>query len=219
MGLTRHQINPLKRSIETKGQPKSLFVIATEDTYAAKQYFEMEMFHGKNTHVVVLETMDRQSSPSLAATECCSSPDHVAERLDNYKKEYDAQAGDSFWIVIDIDHWPKKALANVAKLSHQKGYGFAASNSCFELWLLLHFADVPRNWIQQGCTSKNLRDKLAERFGGYNKKIKPAWFDESKIQTAIARAKKLDKIPTDRWPQTLGTHVYKLVEAMYQKKN
>ncbi|MGP1465884.1 MAG: hypothetical protein ACTTKJ_09795 [Prevotella koreensis] len=37
------------------------------------------------------------------------------------------------------------------------------------------------------------------------------------VEEAIERAKVLDKNPTDRWPQTLGTRVYLLAESVINR--
>ena len=38
------------------------------------------------------------------------------------------------------------------------------------------------------------------------------------VEVAIERAKLLDKNPSDRWPQTLGTRVYLLAESVMNRK-
>ncbi|MBQ3772166.1 MAG: hypothetical protein II834_09580 [Bacteroidaceae bacterium] len=38
------------------------------------------------------------------------------------------------------------------------------------------------------------------------------------VEKAIARAKVLDKNPSDRWPQSLGTRVYLLAESVMNRK-
>jgi len=37
------------------------------------------------------------------------------------------------------------------------------------------------------------------------------------VETAIERARALDKNPADRWPQTLGTRVYLLAESVMNR--
>ena len=38
------------------------------------------------------------------------------------------------------------------------------------------------------------------------------------VEKAIARAKVLDKNPSDHWPQSLGTRVYLLAESVMNRK-
>ncbi len=82
---------PIRRS-EDRTRDASLVVIASEDRYAVKQYFEM--FHSTRVQFHVLETDNGQSSP-----------EHVMERLDQYMDEYSVGEGDQFWLVCDTDHW------------------------------------------------------------------------------------------------------------------
>lgn len=41
--------------------------------------------------------------------------------------------------------------------------------------------------------------------------------DMNRIINAIARAKKLDSNPSERWPTSVGTHIYKLIERIIPK--
>jgi len=68
-----------------------LIVIASEDKYAVRQYFEF--FRSTKIQFKVLETQDGKSAP-----------EHVLTRLDEYMKEFDIGDGDEFWLVSDCDH-------------------------------------------------------------------------------------------------------------------
>ena len=39
-----------------------------------------------------------------------------------------------------------------------------------------------------------------------------------KIEEAIERARNLDSNPNDRWPQSVGTRVYQLVNSILEKR-
>lgn len=57
MGITSRKVRPLKRTPEVpKVRDARLVVIAAEDTYAAKQYFESDLFHSSRIQIEVLET-------------------------------------------------------------------------------------------------------------------------------------------------------------------
>ena len=137
---------------------------------------------------------------------------------------------DQLWAVVDKDQWTEKMLSGVAKkCSQNKYFNFCLSNPCFELWLILHLEDVAQY-------AEEDREKLSE-----NKKIKrngDTWtknrlrelmdgYSESKyevtkllpeIEKAIERARKLDSNPNDRWPQSVGTRVYRLVNSILGKR-
>src|SRR6266852_3379221 len=70
----------------------NLIMIASEDKYAVRQYFEF--FRSTRIQFKVLETGDGRSAPQ-----------QVMARLEKYKKEFDIGEGDELWLVCDCDHW------------------------------------------------------------------------------------------------------------------
>ena len=104
----------------------------------------------------------------------------------------------------------------------------ALSNPCFELWLLLHLEDVvsltPEErqlWMENRRKSKNvdpyLKVLLRQKMGSYHESAYDASSLIAHVETAIERARALDKKTADRWPQTLGTRVYLLAESVMNK--
>ena len=73
----------------------NLVVIASEDEYAVKQYFDL--FHSVRIQFEVLETENGRSSPR-----------DVLERLSCYMADFQIGEGDEFWLVTDIDLLPAK---------------------------------------------------------------------------------------------------------------
>ena len=150
-----------KRPLDRDGgvvRDASLIVIASEDTYAVKDYFSR--FKTRRVQFVVVPTEDGRSAPAA-----------VIARLDHFKDHEATEENDQFWLCIDKDHWAASGhIANlVLVLQHckQKGYQVAISNPCFELWLLLHFENVeatPQLTCRQVCK------RLADVAGGYDKK-------------------------------------------------
>ena len=105
----------------------------------------------------------------------------------------------------------------------------ALSNPCFELWLLLYFVDATlltleeqQLWIENRKKSKNadpyLKVRLRQEMGSYHESSYDALDLIAHIEDAIVRARVLDKNPTDRWPQTLGTRVHLLAESVMNRK-
>ena len=101
----------------------------------------------------------------------------------------------------------------------------ALSNPCFELWLLLHLEDATsltpeeyKMWLENRRKSKNadpyLKVRLRQKLGSYHESSYDAPALVVNVETAIERARRLDKGPDDRWPQTLGTRVYLLAESV-----
>ena len=189
------------------------FVVAAEDTDAPEQYFEALSFH--RVKVVVLPT-PRNSG--------LSAPGHVVERLkaafELFKEKSEVQEGDEFWVFLDTDHHVRgthlPGTLTALRTASQAGFEVAFSNPCFELWLLLHHVDVVAGTVFASCDAVGA--KLREILGSYNKSaIKTGQFSVSGIPDAIRRARLLESNPDDPqcvWPETTGTHVYRLLERI-----
>ena len=90
----------------------SLVVIASEDTYAVKDYFSR--FKTRRLQFVVVPTEDGRSAPGA-----------VIARLDEYKNREATEDNDQFWLCIDKDHWAESGhIANLVEvLQHCKHRG------------------------------------------------------------------------------------------------
>lgn len=196
-----------------------LIIIASEGTNTERIYFEdmasPKYYRNSRVHVEVLEHDNTASSPA-----------HILLSLDDFKKKYrlSLHRDDELWLVIDRDKWTLKELSSVASACQQKCHFLAVSNPCFELWLLLHIKSLDDyNVSGRDSIAKNrhisskrtfLEGELIKLLGSYNKDNP----DTSKflpfIDLAISRARDLDTKPTDRWPNSLGTRVYLLVESI-----
>ena len=198
-----------------------LVVIASEGKETENIYFE-QLKASLHASGVQIEVLRRDSNES--------SPEHIYRQIQDFAAKYDMDEDDQLWAVVDKDRWTEKMLSGVAKkCSQNKYFIFCLSNPCFELWLILHLEDVAQY-------AEEDREKLSE-----NKKIKRngyTWtknrlrelmdgYSESKyevtkllpeIEKAIERASKLDSNPNDRWPQSVGTRVYRLVNSILGKR-
>jgi len=147
---------PIERSEGLK-RDASLVVIASEDQYAVKQYFEL--FHSTRIQFRVLETTHGESAPA-----------HVMERLAAFMSEYSFGEGDQFWFVGDTDHWIESNhihnLVEIVKLCRDRQIGVALSNPCFDLWLLLHFAEFPS---EESLTCQEVGGRIRSVVGQFNK--------------------------------------------------
>lgn len=200
MNLRRKKPRPLTRGDGTV-RDATLCIIATEDTYAPDHYFRL--FKNTRIQVVVLPTEDGRSAP-----------EHVLERLDRHCDEYDVGDGDDLWLMLDTDHWTEPDhvdnFTRVCREAMQKGYRLAHSNPCFEIWLLLHLADVGDGEEFQRC--EDVVERIKQIIGEYSKKkIDPEYFNPASMADAVRRAEAMAVHPDGRWPQQVGTHVYKVV--------
>lgn len=195
-----------------------LIIIATEGQYTENQYFLALARHYRNSriHVEVLPTSDTKSAPQ-----------HVIERLNAFKREYELHGSDELWLVIDVDKWEEWQLSDVAAKCVQKEYLLAVSNPCFEIWLLLHVATFNEYSEEQkesffrnaknGSQRTPLEQELIRIVGEHNKSNLKTTRYIPHVKIAIAQAKELDTNPDDRWIQTIGTCVYRVAESIINK--
>jgi len=184
----------------------SLVVIASEDTYAVHAYFSR--FRPRRVQFRVLATENGNSSPT-----------HILDRLNAFKAEYDLDDDDQLWYCGDTDHWVAAShLANLVQViqsCNQAGYQVALSNPCFELWLLLHFFDLP-----PGVSScEQISDYLKSNTGGYTKSggcFAP--ITSQMVFKAKERAALLD-FGTDKIPNSPTTRVYKILDILIRRES
>ncbi|MBF9142694.1 RloB family protein [Hymenobacter properus] len=199
-----------------------LFAIVTEGQKTEYEYFLglREHLDGEPTriHVKVLEREESNSSPK-----------YIIGLMDEFveKHQLTLDDDDELWLVIDRDaqSWGEGQISEVAQECFQKGYSLALSNPCFELWLLLHWRDVDSYYSTEEKEELFLNKKISSSrtvlkrevglvMTGYN----PSNPDMGKllpfIKDAVERARALDINPAHRWPLSLGTRVYLLVEKL-----
>lgn len=216
----RRQFRPKTR--RSGFRDAKLIIIAAEGTQTEKKYFTDlatdEKYRNPKVHV---EVLDR---PSTA-----SSPIHIIEMLDSFRRKYNLQTGyDELWLVIDIDKWRPQMLTDIASQCLQKGYSLAVSNPAFEVWLLLHLrslddynsdelAKLAENRRQDGRT--RLERELMTLCENYNKSNLSTMDYIPTVQDAIKRAEEADTHPEHRWPNQLGTRVYRLARTIIEKSH
>lgn len=194
-----------------------LIVIACEGSKTEVAYFRelASLHHNPRVHVEPLPPSENQTSPQ-----------HVLERLSEFRRQYRTGKQDELWVVIDVDRWGAGKLSQVAQACLQKRFSLAVSNPCFELWLLLHLKDLSTysqteldellSNAKSGSRTR-LEQELVLLCGSYSKS-KPllAPFLPS-VEAAIARAKAADPGAAHRWPPGLGSRVYLVAESVIRK--
>ena len=201
-----------------------IIVVASEGKDTERIYLHAlaNEFSNPRVHVHILERNEDEQNNS--------SPEHVLKQLNDYKGQYALEADDELWLVIDKDRWTEAMLSRVAAVCVQDNFmHMALSNPCFELWLLLHLVDVElltheeqellrKNRRKSKNTDPYLKIRLRQEIGSYHESSYDTQIFMTNINAAIERARALDKNTADRWPQTLGTRVYLLVESIINKK-
>ncbi len=141
--------------------------------------------------------------------------------MDNYRKEFGINSYDELCLVIDRDKqsWSEGHISDIARHCSAKKYLLAVSNPSFELWLLLHHLDISSATERdKELVLENKRGymkrKIREVIGSYN----PARIDIHDFweitNIAIERARNLDTNPEERWPNSIGSRIYILLNKI-----
>ena len=189
----------------------TLFVIASEGAVTEPRYFEglKERCHRPGIYIHVLVRDDSS----------LSSPEYVLGELDRFRGEYSLREGDQLWLLMDRDaqSWKPAMISAIAQDCQSRGYFLAVSNPCFEIWLFLHFEDVPNQIDARKQELERNADGLLKSEVARHCSSSRSYIDHflPHTETAIARAEALDIEPDARWPSQLGTRVHRLVKQIY----
>lgn len=211
MSITSYRPRSLSRKPEKKLRDARLVVIAAEDTYAAKQYFDSDLFQSNRIKIEVLETPNTGAKTSRTH----SSPEAVEKRLRDYVEKYDLHDDDILCIMVDRDRWKDKMLSEISQKTFRrkrKNILLAVSKPCFELWLFLHVSEWDASI--HSVSSQKMERMLRSELGVYNKTNLDTEKFRGRVLVACERARKMDEKPADRWPQKIGTHVYRLIDEI-----
>jgi len=198
--------------------PAKIYVIATEgdtefDYFKAFHNHKDELSIHSSIHV---EPIDREDTKS--------APKHVIELLEEYVDYYGIKA-EELWIVIDRDcqNNSPEQLREIYAKSNDKGFNVGLSTPCFELWLLLHVADIstynPVTLFENRRVGKSKRSRrfldkeLSNVLGGYNKANLN--FDKfiGGIKRAVEQGKTLEN-DVEALIESFGTNIHILVESI-----
>lgn len=176
------------------------FLLSVEGDKTEKQYFELFNRGSTVVHVECLKS-GRKSAPEM-----------VLKRMVKRLKEYGIKESDEAWLVVDKDQWTDQQISELYLWSEEApNYALALSNPKFEYWLLLHFEDPKGIESSRDCSQR-----LARHIVKYDKKLDIRKFSKEMVEDAISRARKRDNPPCKRWPENVGTTVYRLVENILQ---
>jgi len=117
---------------------------------------------------------------------------------------------DQVWCVFDIDNAKPKIIQNAKNLANQNAINLAISNSCFEIWLLMHFEDV-----NAPLSAKEALRSLKKHIPRYDKEVRYDQLEEN-YKTAKSRARNSVR---DRRNEGIpggnpSTSVFQLTEAL-----
>ena len=181
MSLIHRKARPLERTTRSFRDDR-LFIVACDDTYAPKQYFDAFAIPRIQVHVI-------------PTTDGTSSAPHVLERL----LGMDYEDGDERWLLLDTDHCTSRehlaTFVETIRRAKQHGVRIALSKSCFEIWLLLHH--VEEAVVTPLKNARAVEKALKRQLVGYNKRrLRPEDFPLESVVDACRRAETLDALVT-----------------------
>ena len=182
----------------------SLIFIACEGEQTERQYFSFNCLKNSRVKLIIIPS-DGKSAPS-----------YVLDNLKARTKSYSLNVSDQMWIVSDIDKWNYETQLKplFGKKIKTIPVQLALSNPCFEVFLYLHFFDMPAEpFIDAHHVERVLRKKL----GSYSKTKLDEKIYEPLIWHAITESQKTT-YSTFRLPNNPGTDVGKLIESIYAMK-
>jgi hypothetical protein len=181
-----------------------LFLVACDDTFAPKQYFDF--FQLTRVKIRVVPTPDGTSAAS-----------HVLDRL----LQFDHDPDDELWMLLDTDHCVQgthvASFVDTLREAKKQGVNFALSKPSFELWLLLHHVEETALGVLPAA--KDVERALRGALGGSNKtNLKREHYPPASVSSACLRAERLDSTVTGGdIPSDNTTRVYRLLKAIATK--
>lgn len=182
---------------------RSVVIIATEGKETERQYFNMGIF---KSNVFSIKLVPRDTK---------SDPESILKDMRDFVKKQGIKKGDYQWIVIDKNSWTEQQLQKLLEWSKSEDKKkLSISNPLFEYWILLHFEEGDNVHNKEECLRR-----LNRYINAYNKSNIPVnEFTSIRIDAAIARARKKDTPPCEKWPEQAGTTVYRLIEIIKKQK-
>lgn len=199
MSLIQRKARPLKRDADGYRDDR-LFIIACDDTYAPKQYFDF--FKLPRVKVFVAPTEHGK----------CGA-ESVLDRL----LQFEFQEDDERWLLLDTDHYTRethiRSFLSALKRATRQGVRVALSKPCFELWLLLHHVEASETFDLQNATAVD--ERLRTILGSYNKtRLRSEDFTIDKVVEACKRAHTLDQSVVGEIPAMNTSRIYLLWQSI-----
>ncbi len=164
--MTRRRGNT---SIERR---RTLEILAVEGS-SEKIYFDRLLRLGDTD--IAVRTIDCHGGDLKSVRHVC-----------NYMMEIRNTAhGDCLGVVIDVDNTPKKDLLEFVGWCENNGIEVYISNPSFEVYLLMHFANVP-----SGSSQHDLEDSLGRHLGKRYDKAQGISISDESVKTALGRAER-----------------------------
>lgn len=208
-----------RRKTGIREEKKKIFIF-TEGKNTEESYFKSFRL----TNCLVHITGDLGNTTSVV--------EEAERRIKNSDYE---RSKDQLWCVFDKDSFTSEKFDNAINSAKSKGFKVAWSNQAFEYWLLPHFEDHQGGGMHRSTYTNKINSYIQEEKAKYdlrgNKTIStkffglldeiPAGKSESRVKTAIKRAKRIHNSRSNEAPSGCEscTTVYELVEVILNERN
>ena len=203
-GSDRDGARPLRRRSAFR-DPLPRILVVCEGKVTEPEYVDgFRLAHAVNTVDVVVKSPGGDPRALVErAVELRDAAGELARRMRDANEAYD-----EVWCVFDVD---EHARADAARhLAAKEEIHLAVSNPCFELWLLLHFADHAAH-----ATAAQARRTLRKHLPRYDKHLR---FEDvaDGYANAVKRAETLDRRGNEAGEAGANpsTGVYRLTEGI-----
>jgi len=194
--------NQIKRTSSTKNV-RQRFLIVCEGNETEPNYFS-----GFRLSTVVVKTIGVGQDPVKIVERA------IFERNSTTKSYYNY---DQVWCVFDKDNTSDELFNKAIKVATEEDIHIAYSNSCFELWFLLHFEPVSNQYTPEEYKTR-LTNIMQKKFGKkYDKTSENLYLDFLELQNnALVNSEKLLQIynPITPSKDNPSTTVHKLVKEL-----
>lgn len=136
------------------------------------------------------------------------------------------ESDDQLWALFDQDHHFQanhvRGTTRAIQEAKSREVKIAVSNPCFEVWLILHFCELPRETPIDGYPeAERILCQYLNCYGKSNIRA-DKWLTAERCREAVKRAKDTDvasKACPPGTPKNPGTHVYLLLEEMLHESS
>lgn len=206
MRARRSGDRPLRRRGPSRA-PLPLILVVCEGEVTEPAYIEgFRLAHGATT--VRVRVVSPGGDPRALVERAAELRDEARGRAD--REGDDNLAYDEVWCVFDVDAHAR--LPEARRIAKREAVQLAVSNPCFELWLILHFAEQAAH-----LHPRRAGQLLQKHLPGYAKRIR---FDDlaGGYEEATRRAIALDRRHADARTDGANpsTGVYRLTERIRQ---
>ena len=208
---------------------EKFFIIASEGEVTERKYFnqlsDSDIFN-KEGKIEVCH-IQRPSGDG--------NPIALRTQIREIKRDVNYRPTDELWIIMDVDNWQHLLEKHgytfdsfIEACETEDGAKVLVSNPCFEMWLILHLRKLSElsdeekdklllNEKEDGKPyAKKLLGELTPGDRGYSGRPKASIFIPH-VYDAIENAKEI-AIAGDKYPKSLGSDVYQIVERLVKKK-